>query len=152
MRMFSKTLYAGWADMDFNAHMKNTAYLDKAVDVRMMFFSENGFPMAEFLKRRFGPVVMKDEVEYFKEVGLLESIIGTLSLTGISEDGSRFMLRNEFSRADGKRCAKITTTAGWLDLSARKLIAPPEALLAALNSLARTADFSVLPSSLKKDG
>ncbi len=150
--MYSKTLYAGWADMDFNAHMKNTAYLDKAVDVRMMFFSENGFPMAEFVKRRFGPVVMKDEVEYYKEVVLLESITVTFAIAGMSEDGSRFMMRNEFSRMDGKRCTSITSGGGWLDLSARKLIAPPEALLAALNSLSRTADFQLLPSSLKNEG
>lgn len=25
--MYTKTLYAGWADMDFNSHMKNTSYL-----------------------------------------------------------------------------------------------------------------------------
>ncbi len=40
--MYTKTLYAGWADMDFTAHMRNTAYLDKSADVRMMFFAENG--------------------------------------------------------------------------------------------------------------
>jgi acyl-CoA thioester hydrolase len=38
--MYKKTLYAGWADMDFNSHMKNTAYLDKTADVRQMFLSE----------------------------------------------------------------------------------------------------------------
>ncbi|MES2756127.1 MAG: thioesterase family protein [Pseudomonadota bacterium] len=48
--------------MDFNAHMRNTAYLDKSADVRMMYFAENGFPMAEFVRRKLGPVVMKDEV------------------------------------------------------------------------------------------
>jgi len=66
--MFSKPLFASWGDMDFNAHMRNTAFLDKAADVRMMFFAENGFPMSEFLRLRLGPVVMKDEVEYRREV------------------------------------------------------------------------------------
>jgi len=28
--VYEKTLIAGWGDMDFNAHMRNTAYLDKA--------------------------------------------------------------------------------------------------------------------------
>lgn len=32
--MYTKKLYAGWADMDSNSHMRNTAYLDKAADVR----------------------------------------------------------------------------------------------------------------------
>ncbi len=149
--MYSKTLIAGWGDMDFNAHMRNTAYLDKSADVRMMFFAENGFPMAEFVRRKFGPVVMTDEIEYYKEIGLLESFVGTLAIAGIAEDGSRFKIQNEFSRTDGKRCAKVSTVSGWLDLSSRKLIAPPEALLAALNSLPRTDDFVVMPSSVKKD-
>ena len=53
---FSKTLYARWGDMDFNGHMKNTAYLDASADVRMFFFEEYGFSMREFESRRFGPV------------------------------------------------------------------------------------------------
>ena len=56
--MFTKTRYAGWSDMDFNSHMKNTAYLDKAADIRQMYLGEHGFPMEEFLRLRVGPVVM----------------------------------------------------------------------------------------------
>lgn len=147
--MYAKVLIAGWGDMDFNAHMRNTAYLDKSADVRMMYFSENGFPMIEFARRRLGPVVMKDEVEYFKEVGLLEPLRVTLSNAGLSEDGSRFRVRNEFFRSDETLAAKVTSAGGWLDLSTRKLVAPPDVLLRALQSLARTEDFEVLPSRLR---
>lgn len=135
--MYERTLFAGWGDMDFNAHMRNTAYLDKAGDVRMLYFSENGFPMAQFVALKIGPVIMKDELEYFKEVGLLETLRVTLSLAELTEDGSRFQMRNEFFRADGKLAARITSHGGWLDLAARKLVAPPEKLLAALRSLPR---------------
>jgi acyl-CoA thioester hydrolase len=58
--MFERMLVAGWGDMDYNAHMRNTAYLDKSADVRMMYFAERGFPMAEFARLQLGPVVMKD--------------------------------------------------------------------------------------------
>ena len=78
--MYTKTLYAGWGDMDFNSHMKNTAYLDKSADVRMMFFAESGFPVGEFSRLRLGPVVMKDEVEYQREVGLLQEVTVTLAM------------------------------------------------------------------------
>ena len=145
MEMFVRRLRAGWGDVDFNAHMRNTAYLDKSADVRMMFFSENGFSMAEFVRLRIGPVVMKDEIEYFKEVGLLEEVDVGLALAGLSDDGSRFRLRNEFLRTDGKLCARVTSLGGWLDLVARRLVSPPEALLAALRTLSRTEDFEVLP-------
>lgn len=148
--MFSKRLMAGWGDMDFNAHMRNTAYLDKSGDVRMMFFSENGFPVEEFARLRIGPVVMKDEVEYFKEVNLLEEIEGRLLAAGSSSDGSRFRVRNEFYRLDGKLIARVTSTGGWLNLAARKLIVPPEGLFAAMQTLAKTEDFEVLPVSVKQ--
>ena len=146
--MYSKTLFAGWADMDFNAHMKNTAYLDKSADVRMLFFAEHGFPTAEFSRLRLGPVVRKDEVEYHREVGLLQEIVITLAIAGVARDGSRFVLRNEIFRADGTLCARVTSAGGWLDLDARRLIAPPAPLLAAMQSLDRTPDFSELPSSV----
>lgn len=148
--MYAKTVYAGWGDMDFNAHMKNTAFLDKSADVRMMFFAEHGFPAAEFSRLRLGPAVMKDEVEYRKEVGLLQEVTVTLALAGHAGDGSRFVLRNEILRADGALCARVSTTGGWLDLASRKLVAPPAALLAAMNSLPRTSDFAVLPSSVRQ--
>lgn len=147
--MYSKTLYAGWGDMDFNSHMRNTAYLDKAADVRQMFLMENGFPMEEFSRLRIGPVVMKDELEYFKEVGLQQQIVVTYALAGHAEDGSRFLLRHEIFRPDGKLSARVTSAGGWLDLNERRLIAPPPALFAAMNSLERTDDFVSLPSSLK---
>jgi acyl-CoA thioester hydrolase len=147
--MFQKKMMAGWGDMDYNSHMRNTAFMDKAGDVRMLFMSENGFPMSEFMRQNLGPVVMKDEIAYFKEVMLLDEITVTLCVAGMSADGSRWQLRSEVLRSDGKVAARITSTGGWLDLAARKLIAPPPALLAAWQSLGKTEDFQELNSSVK---
>lgn len=147
--MYTKTLVAGWGDMDFNAHMRNTAYLDKSADVRMMYFAEHGFPMSEFVRLKLGPVVMKDEIEYFREVRLLDEMQVTLSIAGLSEDASRMILRNEFFR-DGVLCARVTSTAGWFDLANRKLTAPPEGLAGPLRATPRTEDFRVLPGSVKQ--
>lgn len=147
--MFKREFMAGWSDVDFNSHMRNTAYLDKAVDVRMLYFAEHGFPMAEFMRLRFGPVVMRDEVEYFREIGLLQMMTVGLTMAALSEDGSRFRMRNEFTRDDGRRAAVVTSEGGWLDLTARRLMAPPPALLEVIRALTRTEDFAVLPSSIR---
>jgi acyl-CoA thioesterase FadM len=80
--VFVRTLYAGWGDLDANGHMRNTAYLDKSADLRMMFFAEHGFPVSEF----------------------------------------------------------------------QRLRAPPPELLAVMDSLPKTEDFEVMPSSIKKAG
>ena len=150
--MFEKRLVASWGDIDFNSHMRNTAFLDKSADVRMMFFSENGFSMDEFIRRKIGPVIRKDELEYFKEIRLLEELRVTLAIAGLAEDGSRFLMRNEFWRADETLAARVTSTGGWLDLALRKLVVPPQGLLAALRSLPHTRDFQMLSSSTKSAG
>ena len=146
---FSKIFVARWTDMDFNAHMRNTAYLDLAGDLRMMFFQENGFGPAEFSKRHLGPVVQRDELEYFREVRLLETVVATLALGELSQDGSRFRIRNACFREDGERVARLTSTGGWMDLAERRLVAPPDALAAAIARLPRTGDFQAItaPSS-----
>ena len=144
--MYEQTLIAGWGDMDFNSHMRNTAYLDKSADVRMMYFASCGFPMSEFVRLRLGPVVMKDEVEYFREFHLLDEVRITMSMAGLSDDGSRMRLRNDFYRKDAL-AARVTSTAGWFDLDQRKLVSPPEDLLAILRALAHSDDFVALPNS-----
>ena len=145
---FSKTFHVRWGDMDFNAHMGNTAYLDACVDVRLMYFQEHGFPMREFERLRIGPVVLRDELDYFRELRLLEPVTITLQLAGLSEDAARFRLRNEFFREDGTLAARVSTSGGWLDLSKRKLTVPPESLAEALRLLQRTEDFEELSSSV----
>lgn len=149
-KAFAISTIAGWADMDANAHMANVAYLSKCVDSRMSFFKQNGFPVTEFAKRRLGPVVRRDELEYFREIALLEPITVTLALAGMAMDGSRFRLLNEVLNGEGKLAARITSEGGWLDLAARKLIAPPPDLLAAFNRMPHATEFEQLPSSIRK--
>jgi len=147
---FSVASVAGWADMDANAHMANFAYLTKCVDARMSFFKQHGFPVTEFAKRRIGPVVRRDELEYFREVALLEPSTVTLEIAGMAPDGSRFRLRNEVLNGDGKLAARITSEGGWLDLAKRRLIVPPADLLEALSAMPQAVEFERLPSSIRK--
>ncbi len=147
--VYKQRFKARWGDMDYNAHMSNTAYLDVAGDVRMLFFEENGFSMREFEKLHLGPVIMKDEISYYKELRLLEEFEVHQLLSGISEDGSRFRLCNIFINADGKKAAMVTSSGGWLDLQRRVLVPPPANLLAVIHRLVKTDDFEVLPNSTK---
>ena len=132
-------------DMDFNGHMRNTAFLDKSADIRLMFFAEHGLPIDKFLRLGIGPVVRKDDIEYFREIRLLEDMRVTLAAAGLSDDGARFLMRNEFWRADDSLAARVTSSGGWLDHRARKLVVPPEVMQAALREIPRTNDFQVLP-------
>jgi acyl-CoA thioester hydrolase len=149
-KAFSISTFVAWADVDANAHMANFAYLSKCVDARMSYFKDRGFPAAEFAKRRIGPVVRRDEIEYHRELGLLDPITVTLELAGLAPDGSRFRLRNEVLNGGGMLAARITSEGGWLDLGKRKLIAPPEDLFEVLQAMPQATEFERLPSSIRK--
>ncbi len=143
---YAKEFIAGWGMMDFNGHLANTAYLDLAADVRMAFFADHGFPPGEFRRIGLGPVVRKDEVEYFREVGLHDVVTVTHAAAAMSADGARFVLENEVWAPSGERAALIRSTGGWLDLRARRLAPPPPPLLEALKLVPRTPEFVELPA------
>ena len=142
---YAKEFLAGWGAMDFNGHMANWAYLNLAADVRMAFFAEHGFPPREFRRLALGPVMRKDELEYFREVELHETVIVTYAALAMSPDGARFVIENEIWSAAGERAATVRSTGGWLDLRERKLVPPPTALLAVLQQVPRAPGFAELP-------
>ena len=149
---YARQFLAGWGSMDFNGHLANTAYLDLAADVRMGFFAEHGFPASEFRRLSLGPVVRKDELEYFHEVGLHDTVTVTFAAHAMSADGARFVLENEMWTMAGVRAAIVRSTGGWLDLQARKLVVPPAALLGALAQVPRSPDFVELPPPSVRTG
>lgn len=142
---YAREFLAGWGTMDFNSHMANWAYLNLAADVRLAFFAEHGFPPGEFRRRAIGPVMRKDEVEYFREVGLHETVTVTYALLAMSPDGARFVIENEIWTQAGERAATVRSTGGWLDLRQRRLVAAPPDLLAVLEKLPRAPGFVELP-------
>ena len=149
---YAKDFLVGWRAMDFNGHMGNTAYLDLAADVRVAFLADHGFPPSEFRRLEIGPVIRNEELEYFREIGLHETVTVTYAAVAMSADGSRFVIENEVWTSRGERAAVVRSTGGWLDLRARKLVVPPPELLAALSRLPRTPDYVELPSKGAEGG
>jgi acyl-CoA thioester hydrolase len=139
---FSIDTIARWSDMDGNAHMANSAYLDVVVEARLAFFEAHGFPVSEFARLKLGPIVVEDTIQYFAEVRLRERLRVTLALLGTTQDGSRFRLRNEIFRGDGRIAARVTSHGAWFDLDRRKIIVPPQALRDAMDQLHRSAEFA----------
>lgn len=148
--VFEKTFHVGWADVDMNGHLRNTAYIDHAVDVRLLYFEKNGFSVGDFQRYGFGPVLMNDQIDYFREVRMLDEIRINLRLAGVSPDVSRFRLRQEIFRSDGVLAARLISTGGWLSFETRRLMLPPPQVAEMWSKLTRTDDFEELPSSIKK--
>ncbi len=144
---FRAVFQARWADMDFNGHMRNTAYLDYAADTRMLFFKANGFRMSDFARLKIGPVVFTDTISYRRELTMYQEFTVTLELKGLSPDGARFCFENRFADPDGKTIATVRSDACWFDLEKRKVTPPPETIPAIMNSLRKTDDFECIGSA-----
>jgi len=133
-----------WGEIDSNGHMRNVAYLDISSNSRMEFFNANGYTLAEFFGAGIGPVVLRDEIEYRAEVRLAEELTVTNELAAMNEDGSSFVFRNRFVKANGKVACKISSLVAFFDLASRKIVAPPDNLLRAILSLPRADDYAPL--------
>jgi acyl-CoA thioester hydrolase len=112
----------------------------------MTFFAEHGFPPGEFRRLALGPVIRKDELEYFREFGLHDPVKVNYTMLALSADGRKFVLENQFWTPDGELAATVRSTGGWLDLKARKLVVPPRELLDALAQVPRAVSYQELPA------
>jgi len=136
---------ARWADMDFNQHMRNAAYLGVAEETRFRYLDSRGWTAQEFMRRRLGPVVLEDVLSYRKELHLLEPFRVDLEMAALSDDGRKFRVRNRFLRAsDGAICAVVESLGLWFDLEKRKSIVPPPELADVWAAVPRTDDFARL--------
>jgi acyl-CoA thioester hydrolase len=137
---------ARWADMDFNQHMRNAAYLGVAEETRLRFLEDGGFPTGELYRRRLGPVVVEDVLTYKNELRLLEAFQVEMVIAAISQDARKMKVRNRFLRnSDGAHCATVESLVLWFDLEARRTVVPPSDLGQLWLGLARADDFTLLP-------
>lgn len=134
-----------WADFDPNNHMRHTAYNDYAAESRVRFFSAYGISLREFNKLNIGPVLFREETNFFREIVLGDNLTVEILLKGISELGERFKFLHKIYRGDGVLAAEIEVYAAWLDLSKRKLTTPPESVCKVLNKLGKSVDFEKIP-------
>lgn len=140
---FSISFDVRWADLDANNHVRNSAYLDYSVDVRMQFFAQAMFQAGEYAIEKLGPAVLREELIYKREIRANNKIRVDLWLAGLSPDAARWkMITNIY--ADGALAAVVTAEGGWLDLEKRKLRLPSERIAAAIAILPRTGEFEEL--------
>jgi acyl-CoA thioester hydrolase len=143
---FEERFRVGWSDLDGNAHMGNSSYLDQVSNTRMLFFVKNGFTPARFASEKFGPVVVRDELVYKKELRLMEEFTVDFELGGISEDGVRFRVRNTFRNGANEVVAVVKSEGVWFDLEHRRPRSPPSELDTVMRSLQRSEDFTEILS------
>jgi len=141
---YEKTFEVRATDLDVNRHLTSSVYLEYAIHARMSSMAELGL-LTVLEAEHLAPVVFRDEIDYRRELRVLDEVRVSVELAGLSEDASRWRLHHEFTRADGVMSARIRTSGAWFHLATRKLTVPPPALARDFATLHRTEDFEVLP-------
>ncbi len=147
MDAYTMTYEVRWSDIDANRHVRYSAYIDAAADLRYRFFSQHGFPIETFERLGVGPVYTTLLVNYFREVVQGETITLTYQVSGLSPSGTRWKVHHDVLKANGKKAASISLEGGMLDLVTRTPCAPTPEILAVFHQIPHTPDFEVLSES-----
>ncbi|WP_374350636.1 acyl-CoA thioesterase [Chitinimonas sp.] len=146
MESFRHTIEVRWSDCDANQHVRHSAYADFCTHARIEWLRSHGFGFEQFQAHAFGPVIFKEWTEYLKEVKMSERLTIVVAISGLSEDSSRFRIRHDILKEDGRLAARHEVAGAWLDLRARKLMPPPAALATIFAALEHTSDFEQIDS------
>ena len=130
-----------WRDIDYNQHVRHSAYFDYAAQTRIRFFQKVGFDMTRLGQAKVGPIIFHEECTFLREIKLEDTITIVLKQGNIPENGDRWTLHHELINQHGKTVAHISVKGAWMHLDERKLTKPPQALISALRALPQGEAF-----------
>ena len=152
---FWKEFEALWSHIDPNGHMRHTAYSDYATNVRVSFLEEIGLEIQDLNTLAIGPIILREFIEYRREILLQDKFKIDLQLAGASPDGIHWRIRHNIYRSsDAKLCCSILMEGSWIDFKTRKMCALPPELSEKFLAIKKTDDFKTLErrSSMKLEG
>ncbi len=115
-----------WSQIDANVQLRHSAYADFCAQARSNMLNKMGLSLEEFNRRKIGPILFREELSYFREIGLDERITVTVQITKFNTVNSRFSFRHEIFKENGVRAALVTVDGAWMNIVERKLTPIPE--------------------------
>ena len=138
-----------WGALDPIGHLRGSVYTDFALDAQFNGIDRIGYSTAGLSDLGYGPVLLRQESRYYNEVRFGDSVTDTVHLAGLSGDGSRWLVRHDFTRSDGEKSAMLKVEGTWIDLQTRDAIVPPEGLISAFQQFPRDQNFRDLRSLVR---
>ena len=150
--VFEQHFSVRWSDLDANRHVRNTVYSEFATHTRFRMLEAHGFTQERFGALGIGPVMFREDIRYRRELLLGDEVVVNVLITGLSEDGSRWRVRQEVIRGRTEECAALVIDGAWIDLEERRLVTPPDDLLQLFRRLPRAGNFEGLRSVIRGSG
>ena len=129
MNQFSKQVEIRWSDLDPNFHLRHSVYYDFGAYARISFLSETGLTQEIFVEHNIGPIILREECVFKKEIHFGDKLKVTAAITKAREDYSRWTIVHEIWKNDDTLAAIITVDGAWIDTVKRKLYQPEQFLI-----------------------
>lgn len=123
MYTYQKTIVE--TDLDFLGHVNHANYLRILEEARWDVITKKGFGFAHMQAKQYGPVILRVDIQYKREVGNRETI--TIHTDFQHTIIAKVMtLEQRITKEDGTVASVATITFGLMDFQTRKLIDPPQ--------------------------
>ena len=130
-----------WSQIDANVHLRHSAYADFCAQARSNMLNQLGLSLQEFNKKKIGPILFREELNYHREIGLDERIQVSVEISKYNRSNDRFSFKHEIFKENGVRAAIVYVDGAWMDIVARKLTSIPEEWKEIIQKIPRTADY-----------
>ena len=129
--MYQEIIKVRGYEIDSNGHVNQATYLLYAESVRWNHFAKMGITLTEMQKRGIGPVILSQNISYYKELLLGDEIRITSVPKGF--EGKRGTIHQEFFKGEVK-AAELTMTYTFINLKERRSCPPPPEVLELLKN------------------
>jgi acyl-CoA thioester hydrolase len=147
MDPYTMTYEVRWTDIDANRHVRYSAYIDAAAEMRYRFFKEHDLPPEAFDRLGVGPVYTSLTANFYREVRLGETLTITYQLSGLSPMGVRWKVQHNFLKANGKKAVSISLEGTILNLATREPSMPTPEIMRVFQLVPRSPTFEELSES-----
>lgn len=131
-----------WSQLDPNMHLRHSAYADFCAQARSNMLQEFGLSLQELNQRKIGPILFREELKYYREIGLNETVRVTAELRRFNVHNSRFSFRHIILKENDVQAAVIEVDGAWIDTVKRKLTTIPGEWVGLIHQLPRSEDYS----------
>ncbi|HSU29455.1 MAG TPA: acyl-CoA thioesterase [Chitinophagaceae bacterium] len=142
MEKFQLPIQVRWSDFDPNFHLRHSVYYDWAALSRVTFLYSHGFTTELMTKLNFGPILLREEAIFKKEIRPQDEVTVGLELLKSRRDFSRWTIRHPIMKSGDTLSAILTVDGAWIDTVKRKLTIPPSEGAEAFNKMGKADEFT----------
>ena len=131
-----------WSQIDANVHLRHSAYADFCAQARSNMLNHLGLSLQEFNRRKIGPILFREELNYLREVGLDERIKISVEITKFNLQNSRFSFRHVIYKENGVKAAIVLVDGAWMNIVERKLTNIPDDWMNIIDKIPKSDDYT----------